>query len=189
MSTSPVQHFFHDRLRRTSGVEERPVRAFLSRQPFPRAATLFPCRHIVLPSLSSGRFGTIRGCFRQNVAVPRRAQRRAHALIRFGRPAVAVPVAMMPDSERFFPDRFAPSDGEDRRHHCALIDFGGGKHAHIGKNFVRMQPMAIRAVLLDRFDFLPCAGFPRPNYGSWVTGAESPGRVRCHRHSEPSVFR
>ncbi len=92
--------------------------------------------------------------------------------------------------QHFFHDRLRRTSGvEDRQHHYALIDFGGGKHAHMGKNFARMQPMAIRAVLLDRFDFLPCAGFPRPNYGSWVTGAESPGRVRCRRHSEPSVFR
>ena len=49
-------------------------------------------------SLLSERLGTIRGCSRQNVAVPRRAQRRVHTLIRFGWPALAGRVTMMPDS-------------------------------------------------------------------------------------------
>ena len=92
------------------------------------------------------------------------------------------------DPERFFPDRFAPPASEDKQHHYALIGFGGGKHACMGKNFAYMQLKAIWTVLLDRFDFLPCTGFPRPNYGSWVTGPETPCRVRYRRRSEPGVF-
>ena len=49
-----------------------------------------PCRAVTLFfSLLSDRLGAIRGCSRQNVAVPRRAQRRVHPLIRFDRPALA----------------------------------------------------------------------------------------------------
>ena len=93
------------------------------------------------------------------------------------------------DPERFFPDRFAPPASEDRQHHYALIGFGGGKHACMGKNFAYMQLKAIWTVLLDRFDFTADSGFPRPNYGSWVTGPETPCRVRYRRRAEPSVFR
>ena len=62
-----------------------------------------PPRHLAVPShcsspLLSDRLGAIRGCSRQNVAVPRRAQRRVHTLIRFGWPALACPVTMMPNS-------------------------------------------------------------------------------------------
>ena len=90
--------------------------------------------------------------------------------------------------EQFFPDRFAPPAGEDRQHHYALIGFGGGKHACMGKNFAYMQLKAIWTVLLDRFDFFAGSGLPRPNYGSWVTGPQPPCRVRYRRRSEPSVF-
>ena len=94
------------------------------------------------------------------------------------------------DPERFFPDRFAPPASEDRQHHYALIGFGGGKHACMGKNFAYMQLKAIWTVLLDRFDFtIANSRFPRPNYGSWVTGPETPCRVRYSRRAEPGVFR
>ncbi len=93
------------------------------------------------------------------------------------------------DPERFFPDRFAPPASEDRQHHYALIGFGGGKHACMGKNFAYMQLKAIWTVLLDRFDFVAGPRFPSPNYGSWVTGPETPCRVRYRRRAEPSVFR
>ena len=93
------------------------------------------------------------------------------------------------DPQRFFPDRFAPPANEDRQHHFALIGFGGGKHACMGKNFAYMQLKAIWTVLLDRFDFVADLRFPRPNYGSWVTGPETPCRVRYRRRSEPSAFR
>ena len=79
--------------------------------------------------------------------------------------------------------------GEDRQHHDTLIAFGGGKHARMGKNFAYMQFKAIWTVLLDRFDFMTDPGFPRPNYGSWMTGPETPGRVGYRRRPEPSVFR
>ena len=93
------------------------------------------------------------------------------------------------DPERFFPDRFAPPASEDKQHHYALIGFGGGKHACMGKHFAYQQLKAIWIVLLDRFDFFLDAEFPRPNYGSWVTGPETPCRVRYSRRSGPSVFR
>ncbi len=93
------------------------------------------------------------------------------------------------DPERFFPDRFAPPASEDKQHHYALIGFGGGKHACMGKNFAYMQLKAIWTVLLDRFDFMADPGVPRPNYGSWVTGPETPCRVRYRLSAEPSVFR
>ena len=93
------------------------------------------------------------------------------------------------DPERFFPDRFAPPACEDRQHRYALIGFGGGKHACMGKNFAYMQLKAIWTVLLDRFDFSLGGAFPRPNYGSWVTGPERPCRVRYRRRAQPSVFR
>ena len=77
---------------------------------------------------------------------------------------------------------------DHKQHHYALTGFGGGKHACMGKNFACMQLKAIWTVLLDRFDFLPGTRFPRPNYGSWVTGPETPCRVRYRRRSEPGVF-
>ena len=92
------------------------------------------------------------------------------------------------DPERFFPDRFAPPASEDKQHHYALIGFGGGKHACMGKNFAYMQLKAIWTVLLDRFDFSLSGAFPRPNYGSWVTGPERPCRVRYRRRAQPSAF-
>ena len=93
------------------------------------------------------------------------------------------------DPERFFPDRFAPPASEDKQHHYALIGFGGGKHACMGKHFAYMQLKAIWTVLLDRFDFFLDTGFPDPNYGSWVTGPETPCRLRYRRRPQPSVFR
>ena len=88
------------------------------------------------------------------------------------------------DPERFFPDRFAPPANEDRQHHYALIGFGGGKHACMGKNFAYMQLKTIWTVLLDRFDFSrPGSGVPRPNYGSWVTGPVTPCRVNYRRRA------
>ena len=92
------------------------------------------------------------------------------------------------DPERFFPDRFAAPAYEDKQHHYALIGFGGGKHACMGKNFAYMQLKAIWTVLLDRLDFSLSGAFPRPNYGSWVTGPERPCRVRYRRRAQPSVF-
>ncbi len=96
---------------------------------------------------------------------------------------------IFPEPERFFPDRFAPPRSELRQHHYALIGFGGGKHACMGKNFAIMQLKAIWTVLLDRFDFAATSGFPRPNYGSWVTGPVLPCRVAYRRRGEGSVFR
>ena len=72
------------------------ARAFPSKQPLPRAA--IPPSSYCSFSLLSRRFGATRGCSRQNVAVPRRAQRRVHTLIRFGWPALAGRVTMMPNS-------------------------------------------------------------------------------------------
>ena len=93
------------------------------------------------------------------------------------------------DPERFSPDRFAPPACEDKQHHYALIGFGGGKHACLGKHFAYMQLKAIWTVLLDRFDFFPDARFPDPNYGSWVTGPKTPCRLRYRRRPQSSVFR
>ena len=93
------------------------------------------------------------------------------------------------DPERFSPDRFAPPASEDKQHHYALIGFGGGKHACMGKHFAYQQLKAIWTVLLDRFDFFLDTGFPEPNYGSWVTGPKTPCRVRYRRRSQSSVFR
>ena len=105
-------------------------------------------------------------------------------------PAVSHRLAhVFADPERFLPDRFAPPASEDKQHHYALIGFGGGKHACMGKHFAYQQLKAIWTVLLDRFDFSAEAEFPRPNYGSWVTGPETPCRVRYSRRSRPSVFR
>ncbi|MCY3997002.1 MAG: cytochrome P450 [Rhodobacter sp.] len=92
------------------------------------------------------------------------------------------------DPERFNPARFAPPASEMKQHHYALIGFGGGKHACMGKNFAIMQLKAIWTVLLDRFDFAAPASFPPPNYGSWVTGPKLPCRLRYRRRTEPSFF-
>ena len=73
----------------------RPGHSFPSSN-LPRVT--LPCRHIVLLPFCRIGSGAIRGCSRQNVAVPRRAQRRVHTLIRFGWPALASPVTMMPNS-------------------------------------------------------------------------------------------
>ena len=93
------------------------------------------------------------------------------------------------DPERFSPDRFAPPASEEKQHHYALIGFGGGKHRCMGKHFAYLQLKAIWTVLLDRFEFSFDSEFPKPNYGSWVTGPEAPCRVRYRRRAQPSVFR
>ena len=95
---------------------------------------------------------------------------------------------MFPDPDRFFPERFAPPACEDKQHHYALITFGGGKHRCIGEHFAYMQLKAIWTVLLDRFDFEFDSAFPSPNYGSWVTGPQTPCRLRYHRRSQASAF-
>ncbi len=92
------------------------------------------------------------------------------------------------EPERFNPDRFAPPASEMKQHHYALIGFGGGKHACMGKNFAIMQLKAIWTVLLDRFDFAPPAQFPLPNYGSWVTGPRPPCQLRYRRRPRPGAF-
>lgn len=92
------------------------------------------------------------------------------------------------DPQRFDPERFSPPRSEDKRHHYALIGFGGGKHRCMGKNFAMLQLKAIWTVLLDRFDFGLATGFPAPNYRSWVTGPTPPCRVRYRRRSRSSVF-
>ena len=93
------------------------------------------------------------------------------------------------DPDRFDPDRFAPPAREDKQHHYALIGFGGGKHRCMGKHFAETQIQAIWTVLLDRFDFSLATDFPAPNYGSWVTGPETPCRLRYQRRSGESAFR
>ena len=93
------------------------------------------------------------------------------------------------EPERFNPDRFAPPTSEMKQHHYALIGFGGGKHACMGKNFAIMQLKAIWTVLLDRFEFEGPARFPAPNYGSWVTGPKLPCEIRYRRRPESSAFR
>ncbi len=93
------------------------------------------------------------------------------------------------DPERFAPERFAPPASEDKQHHYALIGFGGGKHRCMGKHFAYLQLKAIWTVLLDRFDFSGAAEVPAPDYGSWVTGPETPCHVRYRRRTEASVLR
>lgn len=93
------------------------------------------------------------------------------------------------DPERFSPDRFAPPACEDKQHQYALIGFGGGKHRCMGKHFAYLQLKAIWTVLLDRFDFHLDTAFPAPNYGSWVTGPETPCRLRYRRRSQGSIVR
>ena len=92
------------------------------------------------------------------------------------------------DPDVFRPDRFAPPENEDRQHHFALIGFGGGKHKCMGKNFAYMQLKAIWTVLLDRFDFFSDSAFPQPDYSSWVTGPQTPCRVRYRRRTQPGFF-
>ncbi len=92
------------------------------------------------------------------------------------------------DPERFNPDRFAPPTSEMKQHHYALIGFGGGKHACMGKNFAIMQLKIIWTVLLDQFDFEASETFPLPNYGSWVTGPKEPCKLRYRRRTEPTLF-
>ena len=91
--------------------------------------------------------------------------------------------------ERFFPDRFAPPASEGKQHQYTLIGFGGGRHRCMGKHFAIMQIKAIWTVLLERFDFFLDSAFPGPNYGSWVTGPQTPCRVRYRSRSQSSVFR
>ena len=93
------------------------------------------------------------------------------------------------DPERFSPDRFAAPACEDKQHQYALIGFGGGKHRCMGKHFAYLQLKAIWTVLLDRFDFHLDTAFPAPNYGSWVTGPETPCRLRYRRRSQGSIVR
>ena len=93
------------------------------------------------------------------------------------------------DPDRFAPERFAPPASEDKQHHYALIGFGGGKHRCMGKHFAYLQLKAIWSVLLDRFEFRGDGAVPAPDYGSWVTGPETPCRVRYRRRTETSVFR
>ena len=93
------------------------------------------------------------------------------------------------DPERFAPDRFAPPACEDKQHQYALIGFGGGKHRCMGKHFAYLQLKAIWTVLLDRFDFHLDTAFPAPNYGSWVTGPETPCRLRYRRRSQGGLVR
>ncbi len=64
--------------------------------PFPLCGNGLPVSsHCSFPLLSR-RFGATRGCSRQNVAVPRRAQRRVQTLVRFGWPTDAGLVTTMP---------------------------------------------------------------------------------------------
>ena len=65
---------------------------------FPFAATVFPCRHIVPSPCRRDGSAPLGECSRQNVAVPRHAQRRVQTLIRFGWPTVVGLVTTMPDS-------------------------------------------------------------------------------------------
>ena len=92
------------------------------------------------------------------------------------------------DPEQFNPDRFAPPHNELKQHHYTLIGFGGGKHACMGKNFAIMQLKAIWSVFLDHFDFTPLTEFPRPNYGSWVTGPVLPCTIQYKRRNK-TIFK
>ena len=93
------------------------------------------------------------------------------------------------EPERFDPDRFAPPRSELKQHHYALIGFGGGKHACMGKNFAIMQLKAIWTVLLDRFEFEGPASIPSPNYRSWVTGPKPPSEIRYRRRADSIALR
>ena len=59
------------------------------------------------------------------------------------------------------------------RHHYALIGFGGGKQACMGKHFAGRQQKSIWTLLLDHFDFYLDTESPRPNYDNWVTGPKT----------------
>ncbi len=104
-------------------------------------------------------------------------------------PAVSHRLAhVFADPERFDPDRFDAPRSEEKQHQYALIGFGGGKHRCMGKNFAIMQIKALWTVLFDRFDFELEGTFPKPNYGSWVTGPQEPCRLRYKRRTLGSVF-
>ncbi len=91
------------------------------------------------------------------------------------------------EPERFSPDRFAPPVREDKQHHYTLIGFGGGKHRCMGEHFALLQLKAIWTVLFSRFDFCTDTAFPAPDYGSWVTGPQTPCRVRYRRIARPGI--
>ena len=92
------------------------------------------------------------------------------------------------DPDRFYPERFASPNREDKQHRYTLIGFGGGKHMCMGKHFAYLQLKTIWTVLLDRFDFFTDRDIPAPNYGSWVTGPKEPCRVHYQHRSKPGVF-
>jgi sterol 14-demethylase len=93
------------------------------------------------------------------------------------------------EPDRFNPDRFSPPAQEDKQHHYSLIGFGGGKHRCMGKHFAEMQVQAIWTVLFDRFELSLESEFPDPNYGSWVTGPETPCRLRYQRRTQGRVLK
>ena len=93
------------------------------------------------------------------------------------------------EPDRFDPDRFSAPALEDKQHPYALIGFGGGKHRCMGKHFAEMQVQAIWTVLFDRFELSFETDFPAPNYGSWVTGPETPCQLHYKRRSQGRVFR
>ena len=81
-----------------SGMVEVRVGASFPSSGFPFAATVLPCRHIVPSPCRRDGSTPLGDAPGRTSPVPRRAQRRVHTLIRFGWPADAGPVTMMPNS-------------------------------------------------------------------------------------------
>lgn len=84
---------------------------------------------------------------------------------------------------RFDPARFLPPREEEKHVPYALSGFGGGKHRCLGTAFAQLQVKVIWIVLLRHFDFElgDGAGFPAPDYSTFVVGPRPPCRVRYRR--------
>ena len=126
-----VKPFFPDRLRRASGIALPPALR-RSGPGIPSPGSRFPlreqssCAVTLFLSPLSDRLGAVRGCSRQNAAVPRRAQRRVHPLIRFDRPALAGPR----DHDARFGRRHVPGGGIHLRGRCRGLRRTMVPHGH-----------------------------------------------------------
>jgi sterol 14alpha-demethylase len=82
---------------------------------------------------------------------------------------------------RYDPWRFAPERAEDRRHHLALVGFGGGGHKCLGMHFATNEMAVIISLLLQHYHLELLTPDPHPRLEHMRAARPTPCWIRYQR--------